>query len=249
MIFACSICSYTTDKKCNLETHKNRKRPCKKKTNEFRENTLINQILFECNACKRTFSGARYLTQHSNVCLAARQVHVLQERIQELEEVKNTSSTLQNIIDNTPERHQHSSSTTLQNPKSTAAEELLTADEPSEGDKDATIAELSTTIAKLLVSNAKTLVSNAKPRRRKNPLSAAVRMALWNQWCGEKSGIGQCFCCNQEVTQQAFEAGHVISTADGGSDHIDNLRVVCKMCNLSMGAKNMLEFRMKYFFR
>ena len=87
-----------------------------------------------------------------------------------------------------------------------------------------------------------------RTKRRKN-LSAASRMTLWNESFGEKSATGQCYCCDREVTWQGFEAGHVISVAGGGSDNISNLKVVCKICNLSMGTNNMMDFRMKYFSR
>ena len=93
-------------------------------------------------------------------------------------------------------------------------------------------------------------VLDGKLHRRKRPqLNAALRMTLWNETFGEKNGTGQCYCCNREITQQVFEAGHVIAVANGGSDHISNLKVVCKKCNLSMGKTNMLDFRMKYFSR
>ena len=123
----------------------------------------------------------------------------------------------------------------------------------SESDKDYSIGnqQMITTIIKQAVTISKLekrlLTSNAKPRRK--PLNAALRMTLWNDSFGETSGTGQCHCCNRVVTQQAFEGGHVISVADGGSDHLSNLRVVCRKCNSSMGTENMLEFRMKYFSR
>ena len=87
---------------------------------------------------------------------------------------------------------------------------------------------------------------NDKPPRRKG-LTSAVRMNVWNITFGETSGEGVCYCCIRNVTQQTFEAGHVISVAHGGSDNVSNLRVICRKCNLSMGVQNMDEFKLNHF--
>ena len=84
-----------------------------------------------------------------------------------------------------------------------------------------------------------------KPRRKS--LNAALRMGLWNSEFGEKNANGQCYCCTREVTQQNFEAGHIISVANNGPDHLSNLRVVCRKCNLSMGTQDMNVFRQTHF--
>jgi len=44
-----------------------------------------------------------------------------------------------------------------------------------------------------------------------------------------------------------FHCGHIVSHANGGSMHIDNLRPICASCNLSMGTQNMNEFRQQFF--
>lgn len=78
------------------------------------------------------------------------------------------------------------------------------------------------------------------PRRR--GLSKAARLAVWNRFFGERSGVGQCQCCRREVTQQTFECGHIVAAAAGGDDDPVNLRPVCGPCNKSMGAVHMDEF-------
>ena len=78
------------------------------------------------------------------------------------------------------------------------------------------------------------------PRRRRIP--AAVRFALWNATFGEHKGAGTCFCCGRSISQQTFEAGHVVAVARGGADSLDNLRPICGPCNKSMGSTNMMEF-------
>ena len=84
-----------------------------------------------------------------------------------------------------------------------------------------------------------------KPKRKK--LSQTVRFALWNNTFGERVGVGQCNCCSREVTQQSFEAGHVLSVAHGGSNALSNLKVICRACNASMGTTHLDEFKRLYF--
>jgi 5-methylcytosine-specific restriction endonuclease McrA len=58
---------------------------------------------------------------------------------------------------------------------------------------------------------------------------------------------GLCFVCSCSVNIENFHTGHIISVKNGGTDNINNLRVVCSLCNLSMGTKNLDEFKNKYF--
>ena len=76
----------------------------------------------------------------------------------------------------------------------------------------------------------------------KKKIPKATRMALWNRTFGERRGVGKCHCCGREVTQQAFECGHVVASSHGGSDALDNLRPLCAVCNRSMGAEDMTAF-------
>jgi len=81
---------------------------------------------------------------------------------------------------------------------------------------------------------------------KKRPLPKAIRYALWNSTFGERTGSGPCACCGREISQQSFEAGHVIASSRGGSDGLSNLRPICVPCNRSMGNRNMDEFIAEY---
>ena len=87
------------------------------------------------------------------------------------------------------------------------------------------------------------VIDSIDTKRRRRPLNAATRFLLWNSTFGERIGVGACYCCAREVTQQSFEAGHIQSIHDGGVDHVSNLKVVCRSCNASMGTRNMLVFK------
>ena len=57
----------------------------------------------------------------------------------------------------------------------------------------------------------------------------------------------KCYCCQQELDRSKFIAGHVVAIANGGTDKLDNLEIVCADCNNSMGTKNMYEYKEKYY--
>lgn len=91
-----------------------------------------------------------------------------------------------------------------------------------------------------------TISNSSSIRKRKLP--SAVRFSLWNNTFGERVGFGTCYCCGREVTQQNFEAGHVQAKSKGGSDSLSNLRVLCRVCNNSMGSENLELFKTRYVF-
>ena len=83
--------------------------------------------------------------------------------------------------------------------------------------------------------------------RKRASLPSAVRMAVWNKHFGREAGVGECYCCGEQIFQQAFECGHVLAAAKGGSDAVDNLRPLCSICNKSQGDDHMDDFMSVYF--
>jgi hypothetical protein len=83
------------------------------------------------------------------------------------------------------------------------------------------------------------------PKRVRVP--STVRHTLWKEYFGY-STKGICQCCRKEdISIMNFEAGHILSVKNGGSNHISNLKPVCSHCNKSMGTKNMIEFIKNHF--
>jgi len=74
----------------------------------------------------------------------------------------------------------------------------------------------------------------------------SLRHSLWRSIFQDNMN-GFCSVCLCGVNIENFHAGHIISVKNGGSDNISNLRVVCSLCNLSMGTRNLDEFKNKYF--
>ena len=71
---------------------------------------------------------------------------------------------------------------------------------------------------------------------------------VWNIKIGKQIGVSKCLCCNHnEISQQEFNCGHIISIKDGGLDILENLLPICSSCNGSMGSTNLVDFKNTYF--
>jgi 5-methylcytosine-specific restriction endonuclease McrA len=97
----------------------------------------------------------------------------------------------------------------------------------------------------IIMSSAK---SRASPRYKSVNIPKALRIGVWNRWVGSKFGTSKCYVCNyHDIYATHYECGHVISRKNGGKDTIDNLRPICRSCNLSMSTQNLEIFKKKYF--
>lgn len=84
---------------------------------------------------------------------------------------------------------------------------------------------------------------------KRRPLSKGLRQAIWNQYIGRDKGESPCWIgCGADITQANFECGHVISVANGGSNHRDNLRPICGACNKAMSTTHMFEWMTNHGF-
>lgn len=74
----------------------------------------------------------------------------------------------------------------------------------------------------------------------------AVRDAVWMRDVGN-SKSGKCYICPRVITDDNFEAGHIISKHNNGTDDYDNLRAVCIPCNRSMKSTNLEDYKEKHY--
>ncbi len=81
-------------------------------------------------------------------------------------------------------------------------------------------------------------------KRKKFPKT--LRHSLWRSIFTDNMN-GFCNVCFAPVNIENFHAGHIISVKYGGTDNINNLKVICSLCNLSMGSMNLNDFKNKYF--
>ena len=81
----------------------------------------------------------------------------------------------------------------------------------------------------------------------KQPIPKKIKQLVWNNYIGEKNGIGLCQCCQiTEISQMNFHCGHIISEKNGGDIILNNLTPICSLCNSSMGTTNMDNFIKKH---
>ena len=58
---------------------------------------------------------------------------------------------------------------------------------------------------------------------------------------GEQEGV--CKGCDTHFPFKVMEVDHILPRSKGGTDHADNLQLLCTHCNKSKGSKTMAEWR------
>ncbi len=85
-------------------------------------------------------------------------------------------------------------------------------------------------------------MAEVKPKKKSIP--KVMKDLCWSKYVGDTVGKTKCMCCEtNEIKMNDFQCGHVIAEANGGKTTVDNLRPICKACNLSMGIENLNDFK------
>lgn len=73
-------------------------------------------------------------------------------------------------------------------------------------------------------------------KNRKQKIPIALRQACWVRQFGE-TYRHKCFVdwCHRKITCFDFEVGHNLPESKGGTLELDNLRPICRQCNIGMG--------------
>ena len=74
-----------------------------------------------------------------------------------------------------------------------------------------------------------------RPKRRSLRQSDKEYISFRDGW--------RCTYCGRRVDRRTRHIDHSVSVANGGTDHLNNLRLACAQCNLLKGALNAREFR------
>jgi hypothetical protein len=99
-----------------------------------------------------------------------------------------------------------------------------------------------------LMGNCVGSAAKKPPAKRKAPIPASLRAAVWNTYIGEHLGKAKCpVCSSQDISPFTFECGHLVAEANGGPTTLENLRPICGACNRSSGTRNMMEFKDAHF--
>ena len=61
-------------------------------------------------------------------------------------------------------------------------------------------------------------------------------MEVWKRHLGANNTEGPCAACGRTIHISDFEVGHKVSLAAGGADTFENMRSVCRSCNIAMGS-------------
>jgi hypothetical protein len=110
----------------------------------------------------------------------------------------------------------------------------------------ATAVEATAVEATAVEATAVEAATNIKKYKKKK-ITPTIKKHIWNTYIGYDILKHKCFCCKKATIQiNEFEAGHVLSEADGGSCEISNFRPICRNCNLSMGSMHMEDYIKKY---
>jgi hypothetical protein len=92
----------------------------------------------------------------------------------------------------------------------------------------------------------KKTILKGKNHKSKAIIPATVKNSLWRKYFGESIN-GKCFCCKLEnISIKNFDCGHVIAEKNGGDISLNNLRLICRLCNSSMSTTNMDDFIKKF---
>ena len=77
----------------------------------------------------------------------------------------------------------------------------------------------------------------------KKRITKGIRQKLWYKYF-KHSDVATCPIthCNNVIYKENFQAGHIISEYNGGQITLNNLRPICRTCNLCMGSQNWNEF-------
>jgi hypothetical protein len=81
---------------------------------------------------------------------------------------------------------------------------------------------------------------------KRKAIPKGVKIDLWTKHFGQEY-VGNCIVCGKTINTHNFEAGHIISVANNGSDNISNLKPICRKCNGSMGTRNLYEYKDEHY--
>jgi hypothetical protein len=80
----------------------------------------------------------------------------------------------------------------------------------------------------------------------RSSIPSTVKDRRWRIDCGNTID-SNCQVCNIDISYTNCHVAHVISVKNGGNNNINNLRITCMSCNLSMSTMNLNEFKELYF--
>ncbi len=84
-------------------------------------------------------------------------------------------------------------------------------------------------------------ISDKRVKMERKKIPASLRASVWEK--RHTQIMGECFCCEKDISVHDFECGHIVSVRDGGKNTLDNLEPICRQCNGHMGTVNLLSYK------
>ncbi len=72
------------------------------------------------------------------------------------------------------------------------------------------------------------------------PIPKSVKDVVWMSTTTKT--CQPCFCCNAIISMADWQCGHIIARKAGGTLQSQNMKQVCKNCNVKMGIMHMYEY-------
>ncbi len=233
-LYKCSACNYQSYYSTNVKNHVNRKRKC---SDEQIPSLIKIDVEIKCDYCNKNLCDMNGLKVHIKTCKIKNDYDRKQREKKKIEDIEN------NKIKNLEKRIKKLEHIQIAN---------VIEEEPSIEisklpiyNKDENEFELLKQKIELLEKE-NTLLKKEKVEIKKKNIPASVRHKLWTINFGDTT-IGHCMVCETKINNTNFHAGHIVSSKNGGSDHITNLSPICSCCNLSMGIQNLNDFKSDYF--
>ena len=216
MIHKCVNCDYKSNRKFNLDLHISRKH-----IEEIEIEVEVKpEYLKKCEKCQKTFKTYKGYNYHIKVCkgvLNPLECHYCHK-----------------IYKSRQTKSQH-----LKTCKIKEAKKLQII---KEEEKEAKTLQIIKEEEKIKEKEIIEVLPIVKTKRKTN-IPAILRQTVWDTWIGAKFGLYKCLCCKKnQINKWNFECGHIVSEYEGGEAILENLRPICRICNLSMRTENMNEF-------
>lgn len=87
----------------------------------------------------------------------------------------------------------------------------------------------------------------ALEKYKKKHIPKKIKIEVLNRDFGKEYNIGKCYVCSDKIYRDDVHIGHIIPEYSGGKTIKENLRAICSKCNLSMGTRNMNEYKNSYY--
>lgn len=81
--------------------------------------------------------------------------------------------------------------------------------------------------------------------KKRKSIPKKIRYEVWQKY--NCSVDGSCYVCNDKLKFYNFHVGHVKSIHNGGTNSIDNLQPICQCCNLSMGVRDLEDYKKEFY--